>query len=203
MPDIAIATVISDLRAKLAAAEGLQLELNAEVQEISYAAHVDREPKAVKRLAEISHQLEHVIGGEIKSLTAALAEAAKREVAAQEAARAELRRKNARKAADVLLEVEALATTITTALADLRKNSLQLEAKLAEIRRLTGAAPSSEAIRVNLGRALKTALMASPMQLEHLAPSERVTVADIVGPWARSITNWITAAIGEKPAKAA
>lgn len=194
--------IADDLRNQIVALEGHQLELVAERDELSFAALVDRNPVAIKKLAAVNGELANV-QAQTASLAAALREASKREIAAQAEANAERRREDARLAADILVEVEALADTLTAEMQSLRTNAIAIEAKLSEIRRLGVAAPSSEAVRVNLGRALKTALMGSSLQLEHLAPNQRITVADIVGPWSRSITNSINTAVGSKPAKAA
>jgi len=195
-------TVTDDLRARQAACEGRQLELMSERDEISFAALVDRDKKAVARLSAINDELS-AITNEMAGLQSALREAAKREFAAQEAQRAELRRTNAAKAADVLAQIEITAGAITTAMADLRTHSITLQAQFGEIRRLTGTGPTNETLRVNLGRSLKSATMGCPLQLEHLAPAERTNVADVVTGWVHSIRNWINAAIGDKPAKAA
>lgn len=86
---------------------------------------------------------------------------------------------------------------------DLRTNAVAIEAKLGEIRRLGIAAPSAEAVRVNLRHTQTKALMGSVLQTEHLAPNQRIDVAGIVGPWSMSIQNAINLATGEKPARAA
>jgi hypothetical protein len=90
-----ISETIDDLRGKLAASEGLQSELNDEIQEVSFLAHTG-DAKSKKRLEEIGAALSNV-GIEIRSLTAALATAANMLVAEQDAAKAELQRANARR----------------------------------------------------------------------------------------------------------
>ena len=113
------------------------------------------------------------------------------------------RKQNAATAADILLHAEDTAALLTQAMADLRSHAITLQSRFAEIRRLVGVGPTDQMLRVHLARALKAATMGSPIQLEHLAPNERVEVDDVIGPWANSIRNSINAAVGEKPAKAA
>jgi hypothetical protein len=194
--------ITQDLRAQLVDIEGRQAELIANRDLHSYAAVVDREPKAIKKLAEINSELDN-LKHRAASLEAALREATKREVAAAEAERAEKRKANAAAAADALLHAEDTAALLTKTMADLRSHAITLQTKFAEIRRLTGIGPTDQMIRIHLARSLKAATMGSPIQLEHLAPSERVPVDASIGPWAKSIRNWINAAIGTQPAKAA
>ena len=197
-----ISQTINDLRAQLVDIEGRQVELLAERDEISYGALVERDKNAIARLAALNAELSN-LKNQSASLESALREATKREVAVAEAERQEKRKANAAAAADTLLHAEDTAALLTQAMADIRSHAVTLQTKFAEIRRLTGIGPTDQMIRIHLARSLKAATMGSPIQLEHLAPSERVPVDAVIGPWANSIRNWINAAAGEKPAKAA
>ena len=197
-----ISQTINDLRAELVDIEGRQVELLAERDEISYSALVERDKNAIARLAALNAELSN-LKNQSASLESALREATKREVAAAEAERAEKRKANAAAAADALLHAEDTAALLTQAMADIRSHAVTLQTKFAEIRRLTGIGPTDQMIRIHLARSLKAATMGSPIQLEHLAPSERVPVDASIGPWAKSIRNWINTAIGTQPAKAA
>ena len=194
--------VTDDIRAQLVDVEGRQAELLADRDEHSYAAVVERQPAAIKKLEAINSELNNLKHA-ASSLEAALREAIKREIAAAEAERAEKRRANAAAAADVLLRVEATAAALTQATADVRSHSMELQRQFAEIRGLIGVGATDQQLRVFLTRCLKTATMGTPMQLEHLAPSERTDVSAVVAPWAASIRNFMNTAVGEKPAKAA
>jgi hypothetical protein len=196
-----ISQTLADLRNKLGAAEGVKLELDAEIAEISFDAHTGV-AKAATRLSEIARQ-QQTVAVEIKSQEAALAEGAKREVAAQESQRAELRRSNAAKAANLLLEAEETAALLSKAMADMSEYSSRLRDQFSEIRRLTGTGPTPESVQVNLGRSLTTAVMNSPMKIAHLAPNERCTVDAIVGGWATSVRNWINATLNKTAAQEA
>jgi uncharacterized protein YhaN len=195
-------SVTDDLRAQLVDIEGRQVELLAERDEISYGAVVARDKKAIERLAALNAELGN-LKNQSASLEAALREATKRENAAAEAERAEKRKANAAAAADALLHAEDTAAHLTKAMADLRSHAITLQSQFAEIRKLIGVGPTDQMLRVHLARSLKAATMGSPIQLEHLAPNERVEVDAVIAPWAHSIRNSINAAVGEKPAKAA
>jgi hypothetical protein len=194
--------ITQDLRAQLVDIEGRQVELLAERDEISYSALVERDKNAIARLAALNAELSN-LKNQSASLESALREATKREVAVAEAERQEKRKANAAAAADELLHAEDTAALLTKTMADLRSHAITLQSRFAEIRRLVGVGPTDQMLRVHLARALKAATMGSPIQLEHLAPNERVEVDDVIGPWANSIRNSINAAVGEKPAKAA
>jgi hypothetical protein len=194
--------ITQDLRAQLVDIEGRQAELIANRDLHSYAAVVDREPKAIKKLAEINSELDN-LKHQTASLEAALREATKRAVAVAEAEREEKRKANAAAAADTLLHAEDTAALLTRAMADVRAHAITLQSQFAEIRRLVGVGATDQQLCVFLTRCVKTATMGTPMQIEHLAPNERTDVNAVVAPWAASIRNWINAAVGEKPAKAA
>jgi hypothetical protein len=194
--------VTDDLRVRLGNCETRQQELLAERAEIAFEATVERTPRAVKRLTELNGELS-ALTNESSVLEAALQEAHRRELTAREQEAIVKRKANAAAAADVLLRAEDTAALLTQAMADIRSHAVTLQTKFAEIRRLTGIGPTDQMIRVHLARSLKAATMGSPIQLEHLAPSERVPVDASIGPWAKSIRNWINAAIGTQPAKAA
>lgn len=77
----------------------------------------------------------------------------------------------------MLVEAEKLSGELTATLSILREVSIAYESKISEVRRLTGTGPSFAFIKVHLSRALKTAVMGTPLHLEHMAPGDRRTVA--------------------------
>jgi hypothetical protein len=202
LPKTGKPSAADNLRKQMSDIEDHQAALITERDEISYLALVDRDKKAVERLNIINDEL-RTQNMRVETMQAALREAVKREVVAGEAERADRRRANAAAAADVLLHAEDTAALLTRAMADLRSHALMLQSQFAEIRKLIDAGPSDQLLRINLARALKAATMGSPMQLEHLAPSERVPVDAAIETWAASIRNRINAVTGEKPARAA
>jgi hypothetical protein len=186
-----ITQTIDDLRGKLAASNGLQSELNAEIQEVSFLAHTG-DAKSQKRLDEIRTALAKV-DIEIRSLTAALATAANMQVAEQDAALAELQRANARKAEIILTEAESIASKMDDALMAVRDLAISYETKMLEARKLVGHGPNYEIIRIFLIRALRTALHRGPLHIVAIAPGERTTVQQASQHWVTSIRNLIAA----------
>jgi hypothetical protein len=188
-----ISQTIDDLRGKLAASQGLQSELNAEIQEVSFLAHTG-DIKSQKRLDEIRTALSKV-DIEIRSLTAALATAANMQVAEQDAARAELQRANASKAEAILAEAESLATKMDAAMVSLKAGAVEFQAKMEMVRRLTNSGPQHQAIKVHLARAISSGLMGLPQHPDLLAPNERRSVTELATSWAQQVRNRISAVI--------
>jgi hypothetical protein len=195
-------SVVDDLRAQLVDLEGRQVELLAERDEHSFDALVTRDRGAIERLSAINSELANLTN-QSASLNAALREASRRDLAAAEAERAEKRKQNAAAAAEILLHVEETAAQLTKDMAGLRSHSMKLQTQFAEIRGLIGVGATDQQLRVFLTRCVKAATMNTPMHLEHLAPGERTDADAVVAPWVTSVRNWINAAVGEKPAKAA
>jgi hypothetical protein len=195
-------SVTDDLRAQQSSLKGHKDELLSEIDELSYLALIDKEPNAIARLAAINSELCNLTF-QIETNEAALKEAHRRDVAAAEAERDAKRKQNAAAAADMLLNAEATAALLTQAMADLRTHAVALQSQFAEIRKLIDAGPTDQLLRINLARSLKAATMGSPMQLEHLAPDQRVPVDAVISTWATSIRNRINATTGTQPAKAA
>ena len=195
-------TIADDLRAQLVDIEGRQAELLQDRDEHSYSAVVEREPKAIKKLEAINSELDN-LKNQSASLEAALREVLKREVAAAAAERDAKRKANATAAAETLARAEGTAELLTKAMSDMRAHSMELQRQFAEIRGLIGVGATDQQLRVFLTRCVKAATMNTPMHIEHLAPGERADVNAVVAPWATSIRNWINAAVGEKPARAA
>lgn len=190
---------ITDLRTKLGAAEGRQVELNAEILEVSYGAHTGV-AKDRKRLTEINDELAR-LAPEVTSLTAAMAEATRRETQARDAEISARRRADMEQADKIMLEAETLAATMDAAMSSLKAAAVDLQDKMATIRRLSGAGPQHTAIRVHLARAISSGLMGLPQHPDLLAPNERHSVAELTTAWAAQVRNVI--ATVETAAKAA
>jgi hypothetical protein len=193
-------SITDDLRGQLGALEGRQVELLAERDEVSYSALVDRDPKAIKKLAAVNEELSN-IANQSASVGAALNEAAKREAAAEDADRARRKRADAEKAKGMLGELEQLGLEFDTNVLATIKAATAIRAKVSELRQLTGAGPSVDSMQMNLKRALATATMGGPLHTVHLAPADRVTISQVIGPWLHSFRNWINVVLGDKPAK--
>jgi hypothetical protein len=198
-----ISEIIDGLRARLASIEENQIELLAERDDggTAYAAHVEGSPKAIKRLAEINAELGR-LQAEASTVSAALAEAARREMQARDQDVAARRRSDAAQADMILAETEKLAETMDAAMVSLKAAAVDFQDKMEAIRRLSGAGPQHTAIRVHLARALSSGLMGLPQHPDLFAPNERRSVTELTGAWATQVRNRI-ATIIETPAKAA
>ena len=93
-------TTISELRGKIAAVEDRQITLIAERDEISYDAVVERNSKAIKRLAEINAEIGNLTS-EVATLNAALNEAGRRAASAAAADASAAERARAEQAAPI------------------------------------------------------------------------------------------------------
>jgi hypothetical protein len=198
-----ISEIIDGLRARLASIEENQTELLAERDDggAAYAAHVEGSPKAIKRLAEINGELSR-LQAEASTVSAALAEAARREMQAREKDVAARRRSDAAQADVILAETEKLAETMDAAMVSLKAAAVDFQDKMEMVRRLTNSGPQHQAIKVHLARALSSGLMGLPQHPDLLAPNERRSVTELTTAWATQVRNRI-ATIIETPAKAA
>lgn len=186
-----ISATIDDLRSKLGAAEHRQVELNSEILEISYVAHTG-DGRAKKRLDEITIELGHLTT-EVSSLTAALAEAARRELQQRDQEMAAKRRDDASKADAALAEAAVLAEKFDAALVTLRDTAVAFELKMGEARRLAGnsGVPAYDVIRIFMFRTLRTALHRTPLHVDAIAPLEQTTLRAAFTAWSRSAAAWL------------
>jgi hypothetical protein len=178
-------TITDDLRAQLTAIDEKQVALIEERDSISYSAVVERDRKSVARLAELNGQLNN-LKNEAASIEAALRESTKRELAAAEAERDAKRCSDLRQADGLLDEAEKIAQEFDDALRAVRETAVAFEAKMIQVRRLTGTSPQHDAIRVFMYRAVRSALHQSPVHIDAIAPSERTALIPVFQSWAKS-----------------
>jgi hypothetical protein len=197
-----ISEIIDDLRARLAGIEEAQVELLGERDDggTAYAAHVEGSPKAIKRLAEINAELNR-LQAEASTVGAALAEAARREMQARDKDMAARRREDAEQADTVMAEVEKLAKEMDVAMASLKAGAVDFQAKMEMVRRLSGAGPQHQAVKVLLARAISAGLLGLPQHPDLLAPNERRSTTELATSWGQMVRNRI--ATTNEPAKAA
>jgi DNA repair exonuclease SbcCD ATPase subunit len=191
--------VSDDLRKQLSDIEDHQAALLTERDEISYLALVDRDKKAIERLNSINDEL-RVLTTRAETVQAALKEAVRRETAAQEEAAAEARRQNAREAELLCAGVESIAQKFDETLAALAQHAQDYENEMAKIRRLIGAGPTFDLVRIFLGRALRTSIMRTPLHQETIAPGDRVTVSAATATWMQNSRVHIGRTLNVKPA---
>ena len=183
-------SVTDDLRAQLVDIEGRQAELFAERDEHSFAAVVERQPAAIKKLEAINSELD-ALKHKTATLQAALREATKREIAAREEEAAEARRQNAREAEALCVDAEAIAEKLDAAFAALRQHAQEFEDVMGAIRRKASVGPQFDHIRVFLARALRTATVRSPLHIESISPVDQTTVAAAAASWLENIRGHI------------
>jgi hypothetical protein len=194
-----ISQTINDLRAQLVDIEGRQAELIADRDEHSFAAVVERQPQAIKKLAAINSELDN-LKHRAASLQAALREATKRENAAAEAEAAEVRRRNAREADVLCSDAEAIAEKLDAAFAALALHAQEYEAAMGAIRRKINIGPQFDHVRVFLVRALRTAIHRTPLHLDAISPVDQTTVSQASASWLRNIRGQIARTLNSKPA---
>jgi chromosome segregation ATPase len=198
-----LSEIIVDLRTRLASIEENQTELLAERDDggAAFAAHVEGNPTAVRRLAEINAELSR-LQAEASTVGAALAEASRREMQARDKDAAARRRAEAEEADVILAEIEKLAESMDAAMVSLKAAAVDFQIKMETVRRLTGSGPQHQAIRVHLARAISSGLTGLPQHSDLLAPRERRSMTELVASWATQVRNRIATMI-ETPAKAA
>lgn len=179
-------TVSDDLRARLGSCESRQQELLAERSEIAYAATVEKQKAAVARLAELNAELS-ALTNETSVLEAALKESHRREIAAEEHARAEKRRNDAREAEAICSEAEQIAEKLDKAFAEVRQHAVHYEEAMTKVRRLSGHGPAFNHIRVFMARAVMTAVERTPLHVEAVAPAIRTTFSAATASWLQNI----------------
>jgi DNA repair exonuclease SbcCD ATPase subunit len=178
-----------ELRAKIGEIEGRKVELTAERDEHAYAAHVERNAKAQKRLTEISAELLH-LEHEKASLQAALAEAGRRAEAATAAEAAETERKRAEKAEPILSRLEARGAKLDAALKSYVENFNGLNADIEELTRLGIPVPTRNLVAVNLRNAHDAGMSIDKIS-RPVQPVKRRTFNELTRGWSLPGMNWV------------
>jgi DNA repair exonuclease SbcCD ATPase subunit len=159
------------------------IELDAERQKISFAAHTG-DNKARKRLDEINTaSANHT--SEMQSIDAAIAEANQRlEAAKREAAIVDDRAK-AEQLKILIDELGELGTEIDAAFGDAIAHLASLKSVLDKIHALGVPNPSHDQLRVFSTLAMRTVLMQMPYprEFEIVPPSQRRTFQQMVSGW--------------------
>jgi hypothetical protein len=195
-------TTVNDLRAKIAALEDSKIILEAERGEISYAAHVEKNSAATKRLAAINSELANG-AAEITSLQAALNEANRRDAAAK-AAQLDGKERDAAAAALGLLDTFAKrGAALDEAFDKLIAEYVALSDEFRQLENLKFAPTSHRMVHITMRTALLTKLMGTDLKIQHLAPGERKSFEGAIGGWSASIRSRAQARLNHKTADAA
>jgi hypothetical protein len=196
--------ILAGLRAKRDAAVARGIELGEERTTLAFAAHASDDAKARKRLDELNREAA-LHDSELRSLDAAIAEAAKRVTAAQAAeARAadRVRAEEARKTVAELAEV--FAYTDKHLLAAL-KGLIAIERGVEELHQKDVAFPTAVQLRLGIVAVLGTWLQQLPKMwwnelsagLRYRAPADRQSAMSYWAQIEPSLRNQIGARTGE------
>jgi hypothetical protein len=179
-------------------------ELDAERQQIAFAAHSCNDAKARKRLDEINLAFA-TRQSEMASLEAAIAEANIRLATAKTNAALAADREAARQLRELVKELGELGTEIDAAFTDALAHMTSMATLLNKIHALGCPSPSHDQLRVLGSQAVKTYLMALPFprEFEHLAPNSRKTFDQVVHGWVTMLERNIAARLGDNHGKAA
>lgn len=173
-----------------------QDELTIERRSISFKAHTG-DAGARKRLTEINLEMA-TISSEIASFIEAIGEGKVQLANAQEVAAREKLKQQGFEVQQRMKEFRKHGRELDRMVTQLVERYQQFEAEIRGITTDFGIArPDPSLVRIGCKRALIAALMATPLELQHLAPSERHTFSQLIGGWAASIEGWASRAIGE------
>jgi hypothetical protein len=177
---------------------GRRVEHDAERARIAYAAKAQGDPEASKRLAEmvdeairIEHQLRD-LDAAIKTATEKLAEQKRAVVRAGDMV-------NAVKLRAVVKQFVQTGNELHETLTDLAEIGAELTRLLDQMHALGCMRPSREQLDSLGGRAMRTAMQATPWRryFETVAPSERYSFATLITGWAASIERDIAVRLDE------
>ncbi len=182
-------TTSGDLRSEIADIETRQVQLTAERDELAFEAIVERDKKAVARVADINAELAKLTI-EIATLNAALGTAIKRDREAKAVEVASQKRADLAKAEAMLPEVEQLARQIDEAMATLQIATKAFDDKWAVIKKLSGGGPGKAQLGVILSRSLRVGLRGLPgIIVDLVPPNERHSAAEINAGWEQQVRN--------------
>jgi chromosome segregation ATPase len=195
-------TTIADLRNQITEVQNKRLVLEAERDELAFAAHVERNAKAVQRLAEISTELDH-LGNEKATIEAAIAEAGRRAVAASAAEAADAERKRAEKAQPIAERLAGLGAKADTAAKEYASCLVQIEAAIDDLAKLGAPVPSRSLVAVHKTLAHDSAMMGATDKTRVVPPGARRTFQFLTLGWSTPARNWIATKLSNTAAKTA
>jgi hypothetical protein len=188
-------------RGKLGSVEERVMMLTSERDSLSYAAHVENDPKARKRIEAIGHELA-AVSSEEAALNAALTEAGKRLKAAEATARAAEEGSRARKALQLGKQLRDQALAMDAAARGLFATFEDLRATAIELNRM-GAMPSIGMIDAACRRAILSASTGTRLQLEPVPPGERHSFTELADRWSATINGFAEPRLGTAAKKEA
>jgi hypothetical protein len=195
--DLAPNEIIAELEEKLLQARARRTAITGERKGISLAAFMGSTEDRAR--LDTLNQEGAILSGEIESIEIAIAEAQASVAAAKNTAAIEAERQKRQAVVQRADELRGHAQKID----DLWRQSIAeyvvLQDKLHQIVQSGVGRPSRHQVQAACRRALISAFIGSPLQLELLAPPERHTVAHLVEAWARNVDAWASRAIDMPP----
>jgi hypothetical protein len=195
-------TTVDELRGRIAAIEGRQIELAGERDELAFEAVVAGNAKAAKRVAEIAAELVH-LQNEVATLNAALAEAGRRAASASAAEAVEAERLRAEQAQPIAERLADRGKKMDAAAKVICEERAGIEADSAELARLGVPVASADLRRVNLRRWFDAAFISFDAQSRPVPPLDRHSADSLTKNWAGSMLTWLANKLNKNAAKAA
>lgn len=190
---------VAKLSSRLGEILARRAAINRERPALALASHAEGDRAAAKTLASLMAE-GHTIDAEAATLDIALVEAKKRLAALQQAAAEESRRRQARATSDAaLLLVEDFRTagaSLATAVEGLKSALIELSRVNLALQRVGASALGGEPMRVNLDRAIQSALQETTFG-RYVPPSQRVTIDELIEGWAGMATTRARAIAGD------
>jgi hypothetical protein len=180
--------IVAILEEKLSQAKARQMAISGERKAVSLAAHMGSEGDRA-RLDQLNQE-GAILSGEIESIEAAIAEVQARIANAKAAAALEAEKQKRQAIVRLTDELREHALKIDDLWRQSIAEYLLLQGKLHDIAQAGVGRPSRNQVQSACRRALISAFIRTPLQLELLAPGERHTVAELVASWARNVEAW-------------
>ena len=180
--------VLAKLEVALAQTKARQMAISDERKRISLAAHMGSADDRA-RLDQLNHE-GAILSGELESIEAAIAEVQARIANAKAAAALEAEKQKRQAIVRLTDELREHALKIDDLWRQSIAEYLLLQGKLHDIAQSGVGRASLHQVQSACRRALISAFIGTPLQLELLAPGERHKVTDLVASWARNVEAW-------------
>jgi hypothetical protein len=180
--------IVAELQNKLSEAKTCQTVISGDRKAISLAAHMGSADDRAQ-LDQLNRE-GAVLSGEIESIEAAIAEVQARIADAKASAALDADRQKRQEIVQLAGELQGHAAKIDGFWRASIDEYLVLQRKLHEIAQSGVGRPPRHLVQAACRRALISAFIGSPLQLELLAPGERHTVAGLVATWTRNVEIW-------------
>jgi hypothetical protein len=185
--------MIAELEEKLSQARARQMAIGGERKTISLAAHMGSANDRA-RLDQLNQE-GAILSGEVEGLEAAINDAQTRIADAKADAAIEAELQKRQEIAQIAGELRGHAAKIDDLWRASIAEYLVLQRKLQDIAQSGVARPSRFQVQTACRRALISAFIGTPLQLELLAPGGRHTVANLVAVWAGNAEAWAKQAL--------